>query len=140
MCAAYEELRKVEHDNPLTQEDIRSALEIYSKEYYNFTIADIEKLTDIRIERNKRNGRKQSQHVKVMNAIRDVLYPDGEWREKGGRPSVEQTVINYIQQNPTAKPKEIIEGTGLSRNTVYKYYKAAKEKVLQGSTEPSSSR
>ena len=60
----YEELRRVKHDNPLTEEDVRSALETYDREYYNFTIADIEKLTDIRIERNKRNhGVTQQQHL-----------------------------------------------------------------------------
>ncbi len=41
----------------MIEEDIESALEVYSKEYYNFKISDIEYLTDIRIERNKRNGR-----------------------------------------------------------------------------------
>ena len=46
---AYEKLQLVQHDNPLTKEDVRSALEAYDKEYYNFTIADIEKLTDIHI-------------------------------------------------------------------------------------------
>ena len=36
-------------DSALTEEDIRSALEAYDKEYYNFTISDIEALTDVRI-------------------------------------------------------------------------------------------
>lgn len=36
MYAVYEELRKIEHDNPLTEEGIESALEAYDKEYYNF--------------------------------------------------------------------------------------------------------
>ena len=40
----------VKHENALTEEDIRSALEAYDKEYYNFTISDIEALTDVRIE------------------------------------------------------------------------------------------
>ena len=39
-------------------EDIKSAMEAYDKAYYNFTINDIEHLTDVRIERNRRNGRK----------------------------------------------------------------------------------
>ena len=42
-------------DSALTEEDIRSPLEAYDKEYYNYTISDIEALTDVRIERNKRN-------------------------------------------------------------------------------------
>jgi hypothetical protein len=126
MYAAYEELKKVEHDNPLTEEDIRSALETYDKEYYNFTIADIEKLTDIRIERNKRNGRKQEEHLKRARAVQNVDYPNHEW---AGRPSAESTVIEYMRKYPEAKKAEVIRATGLSKPTVYKYYEAAKEKA-----------
>ena len=52
-------MQTVKHENILTEDAIRSALEAYDKEYYNFTIADIEALTDVRVEKNKRNGRKQ---------------------------------------------------------------------------------
>lgn len=58
MKRAFEDLQMVTHENALTEDDIKSAMEAYDKEYYNFTIADIEALTDVRIERNKRNGRK----------------------------------------------------------------------------------
>jgi hypothetical protein len=129
MYAAYEELRKIEYKNPLTERDIRSALEAYDKEYYNFTIADIEMLTDIRIQRNKRNGRKQKDHVRRMTILRDSDYPDGEWRNKEGRPSAESTVIEYIREHPEAKKAEVIRGTGLSKPTVYKYYEAAKKEA-----------
>lgn len=54
-------------DKPVTKEYLKSTLEVYLKEYYNFTINDISKLTDIRIEKNKRNGRKQKEHIKLMN-------------------------------------------------------------------------
>lgn len=134
MYAAYEELRKVEHDNPLTKEDIRSALETYDKEYYNFTIADIEKLTDIRIERNKRNGRKQKDHIVVMNTMKQVKKQLGEPVHEG-RPSVEQQVIDFLQENPKARKCDVIRGTGLDKKTVYKYYEAAKEKIQAGSGE-----
>ena len=133
MYAAYEELRKVELDNPLTKEDIRSALETYDKEYYNFTISDIEKLTDIRIERNKRNGRKQAEHLKRARAVQAVDYPDHEW---AGRPSAEQKVIDFLQENPEARKCDVIRGTGLDKKTVYKYYEAAKEKIRAGRDEP----
>lgn len=62
MKEAFDDLQMVKHENALTEEDIRSALEAYDKEYYNFTISDIEALTDVRIERNKRNGRSQKDH------------------------------------------------------------------------------
>lgn len=86
LAIVYEELKKIEHSNPMKPEDIKSALDAYSKEYYNFTIADIEKITEISIERNKRNGRKQEEHLKRARAVQAIDYPDGEWRNKDGRP------------------------------------------------------
>ena len=120
MRTAFEDLQMVKHENALTEEDIRSALEAYDKEYYNFTIADIEKLTNVRIERSKRNGRTQEQHMEVMRAIQKVTNPN--WRRGNGRPSAQQRVYDWRQQNPDGRPKECIAGTGLSKNTVYKWW------------------
>ena len=122
MQTAFRELSKIEHINPLTQDDINSALEVYSKEYYNFTIADIEKLTDIRIERNKRNYRKQELHLERARAVQNIDYPNGEWRNKDGRPTKEQIVQEWKKNHPDSKPKDCIKDTGLSKNTVYKWW------------------
>ena len=125
MYDKFDELSQIEHSNPLTEEDIKSALETYDRQYSNFTIHDIEKLTDIRIDRNKRNYRKQKQHILVMNAIRDVIYPEGEWRNKEGRPkgsgTKEDLVREYVKNNPNDNPTEIARNLGISRPTVYKY-------------------
>lgn len=111
---------KSRHSNPLTEDDMKSALEMYSKEYYNFKIDDIEKLTDIRIERNKRNYRKQEQHMEIMRAIQNVTNPN--WREGNGRKPKKDIVEEWRKNNPTGKPKECIKETGLSKNTVYKWW------------------
>lgn len=63
MIEVFDYLANIEHSNLLTEEDLNSALEVYDRAYYNFTIEDIEKLTDIRIERNKRNYRPQEVHL-----------------------------------------------------------------------------
>ena len=120
MQKCFEELRTYNHENELTQSDVDSAMECYSKDYYNFTIADIEILTDIRIERNKRNGRKQEQHMAVMRAIQDVVNPD--WREGNGRPSKQQLVLEWQQQHPTGRKADCIRETGLSKPTVLKWW------------------
>ena len=67
MQEMFEELKTISHENPFTQEDVSSAMECYSKDYYNFTIDDIELLSGVRIEKNKRNGRKQADHIRLMN-------------------------------------------------------------------------
>lgn len=125
MQAAFEDLRMVNHENDLTEEDMRSALEAYDKEYFNFTISDIEKLTNVRIERNKRNGLKQKQHLEIARAIRDVRVRQkgkDDWRDGNGRPSAQQRVYGWRQHNPEGRPKECIADTGLSKNTVYKWW------------------
>lgn len=124
MQTAFVELSKVGHTNPLTKEDIDSALEVYSKEYYNFTIADIEKLTDLRIIRNKRNGRKQPQHLERARAVQTIDYPDGEWRNKDGRPSKQEIVEEWRKNNQNGKKIDCHRETGLSRMTIDKWWNA----------------
>ena len=136
MYEVFDKLKLIEHDNPLTEEDVESALEVYSKEYYNFKISDIEYLTDLHIERNKRNGRKQSEHIKRITLLRDSDYPNGEWRNKNGRPSAESVVEAFLRENPEARKCDVIRGTGLDKKTVYKYYEAAKEKTQLKPAEP----
>ena len=133
MYAAYEELRAVEHDNPLTEEDIKSALETYNREYYNFTLEDIEKITELNLPRNKRNYQKQKDHLEEARAIRDIRMKrqNRDWRDGNGRPSAAQTVIDYLREHPDATKAEVIRGTGLSKPTVYKHYEAAKEKAAE---------
>ena len=86
MYEVFDKLKLIEHDNPLTEEDVESALEVYSKEYYNFKISDIEYLTDLHIERNKRNYQKQKDHLEEARAIRDIRMKrqNKDWREGNG--------------------------------------------------------
>ena len=120
---AFEYLKHIKHENELTEDDIRSALEMYDKTYYLYTLDDISKLSAIPIQRTKRNGRSQEQHMKVMNAIRDALYPNGEWRNKKGAPTKERLVKDYIADNPNKSVTEIARALNVSRPTVYKYRK-----------------
>ena len=119
----YEDLKQVEHDNPLKLTDIESALEAYSKEYYNFKIEDIEKLTDLRIERNKRNGQSQKDHLEEARAIRDIrMKRQGKrWDEDNGRPSKKEEVLAARAAHPEASISELARITGFSRNTIRKY-------------------
>ena len=110
------------HTNELTQSDVDSAMECYSKDYYNFTIADIEILTALRIERNKRNGRTQAAHLQRARAVQNVDYPNGEWRDGNGRPSKQQIVLEWQQLHPTGKKIDCERDTGLSRHTVLKWW------------------
>ena len=129
MADVFKELQGVEHENALTKTDVDSALEAYSKEYYNFTIADIEKLTDIRIERNKRNGRPRALHLRLARANRDILCEargEADWRRGNGRPigsgTAQLRVMEYRREHPAASVSEVARALGISRPTVYKWW------------------
>ena len=112
-------------DNPFTEKDVIDALQAYDDRYMTYPINSISYLTDIHIEKNRRNYRKQEQHIKIMNAIRDIEYPDGEWRNKKGRPkgtTKEQIVKEYRKNNPNGKKADCIRATGLDKKTVYKWW------------------
>lgn len=128
MQECFEILRCANHDNELTQADVDSAMECYSKDYYNFTIADIELLSDLRIERNKRNGRKQDQHMAVMRAIQDVVNPD--WRDGNGRPIKKQIVYDWLHSHPLGRKSECKSDTGLSYPTIRKWWDECQREVF----------
>lgn len=113
-------------EQPFTAEDVLQALEMYNDSYHTFPIDSIQKISNIEIKKNKRNYRKQEQHLKIMRATRDVLYPDGEWRYRGGRKkgsSKNKRVIEeWRKANKDGTIKECIKDTGISRSTVYKYW------------------
>ena len=104
-----------------------SAMDCLDDRYATFPIRDIEKLTCIPIPRNKRNYRKQADHIKIMNFIRDEVNGNKEWRNKDGRPkgsgTKEQIVADWQAVHPTGKKIECERETGLSRHTVLKWWK-----------------
>ena len=58
----------------------------------------------------------------LLNFVRDnISYPNGDWRNKEGRPLKENLVKDYVDKNPDASPTEIAKNLGVSRTTVYKY-------------------
>lgn len=125
MQTAFVELSKVGHTNPLTQEDITSALEIYSKEYYNFTIADIEKLTDLRIIRNKRNYRTQRTHLRLARATKEILKEEKQMKPEGrpkGSGEKREIVKEWRQQHPEGTKAECNRDTGLDPKTIRKWW------------------
>ncbi|SHL56628.1 hypothetical protein SAMN02745138_03599, partial [[Clostridium] lactatifermentans DSM 14214] len=124
MQQAFEDLQKVKHENVLTEDDIRSALEAYDKEYYNFTIKDIEALTDIRIEKNKRNGRKQAVHLQGARAIQEINDKANgtSWRLRNGRPSVREQVFRWREQHPEGRKADCHRDTGLDPKTIRKWW------------------
>lgn len=105
-----------------TEDDVMHALEAFTESYITYPIHTIVTRTGIPIEKNKRNGRKQLQHIQIMNAIRDIDHPNGSWRNEAGAPTKRELVQEWREQNPNGKKIDCERETGLSRHTILKWW------------------
>lgn len=115
--------------NRFTKRDINDAMHFYDEVYVNFSRKEAERVSGIEIPANKRNGRKQVDHLMRARAVQNIDYPAGEWRNKEGRPkgsgTKEWEVFSWRSENPKGKEgtkAQCIKDTGLSKMTVYKYW------------------
>lgn len=116
-------------DNHFTRADVLAALEMYNDNYIRFPIDSITKLTQIPIEKNKRNGRTREAHIKMVNEFRkfqrDILGED-EYK-LNGRPSKAYEVFRWKRENPSGTVKECAADLELGVSTVYKYWNCNQE-------------
>lgn len=107
---------------PFTVEDAVSALEIYNENYCTFPRKDIEKISGIDIPPNKRNYRKQADHIRLMNFIRDEINCNKNWREGNGRPNKREIVRKWREIHPDGKKIDCRNDTGLDPKTIRKWW------------------
>lgn len=113
-------------------QDALDALKAYKESSETYPRQLIEDRSGLRIDKNKRNGRPQSEHIRIMNAIREVTHPDGAWRNVDGRPkATEENSPHYAKvqewrdRNPnSANKSRCARETGLSRPTVRKWWQS----------------
>ena len=127
MQTAFEDLQMVQHENALTEDDIKSALEAYDREYYNFTISDIEALTDVHIERNRRNGLTQEKHLYLARRRKEDMKAIGiPMKAAEGRPcgsgTAQEKVLAWREQHPDGRKADCHKETGLDPKTIRKWW------------------
>lgn len=121
-------LNGLNHEKTFTVDDIKSALECYDERYNTFPLKDIEKLTNIRIDKNKRNGRKQAMHLKIARFTLETMNEDrGEALQ--GRPDKEKIVKEWRVQHPTGTKAMCHRDTGLDPKTIRKWWDIQKNDV-----------
>lgn len=108
--------------DPFTEDDVLAALEAFEDGYAFYPIDKISERTGIPIQKNRRNYRKQAQHVQIMNAIRDIEYPNGSWREGNGRKPKRAIVQQWRKDHPDGRKIDCERDTGLSRHTILKWW------------------
>lgn len=123
-------------DNRFTDDDVHDAMLAYDENYNKWPIKTIEDTTLFRIERNRRNGRKQDEHLKRIRLLQTADYPNGDWRNKNGRPLQLEIVQRWREENPNNKNKsQCAKETGLHRNTVSKWWNPDKV-VVSAAVKP----
>lgn len=109
--------------DPFTKDDILAALEGYDSAWYTYPIEKMAYRSNIPIQKTKRNGRKQEQHLAIARFIRDLGSDDENgWINKEGAPTKQSIVQNWRSEHPDGKKAACIRDTGLSKPTVYKWW------------------
>lgn len=121
-----------EDSNRFTVEDVVKALEMYNENFVTFPRADIAKYSGIPIPPNKRNWRKQDEHLLYIRGVRSVKQSMGDVVSGGGRPDKEHLVREYMISHPEVRKKtEIAEALQINRHTVSKYYDVIRAELDQ---------
>lgn len=117
--------------------EIKKALRMYNDRALETTSATLESWFGWKFDRAiaKRRAaleakgkyvvRSRSDILEEARAIRDIRMRrlGKRWDENNGRKTKEQVVFAWRNENPEGKPRDCIEATGLSKNTVYKWWK-----------------
>lgn len=113
-----------ENELPFDPEDAYQALQLYNDDYMTYPIDSIVEKTNIPIEKNKRNFRKRSDHLILMNTMRRFKVSIGE--VKMGRPkgsgTKEDIIVKWKKENPQGSKSDCANALGISRTTVYKFW------------------
>lgn len=134
--ADAEELRQVMNEKPaadeLTKKDVRDALTAFRAGMVTYPIDEIVERTGIKIEKNKRNGLKQAQHLYLARRRKEDMKAIGlpmknpEGRPKGSpnkRHPKRDACWGYAAAHPDASHSAIAKALGVSRTTVVKWLK-----------------
>ena len=118
---AFLESKTTEQDNHFTEDDILAALDAYDDSYITYPIDTIVHRTGIPIEKNKRNGRKQSTHLKMARSNLEILNEE-RGQALQGRKDKRDIVQEWRKKHPDGRKVDCIRDTGLTKPTVYKWW------------------
>lgn len=111
--------------NHFTRQDVKDALKaLKADNKYLSTVASrewIEKQTKVLIPANKRNGRKQEQHLQLARGIKKLKKEMGE-DVIGGRPNKADIIREWRKNNPDGKKIDCQKDTKISKPTILKWW------------------
>lgn len=121
--------RLLEHYNEIgsvvTKKEMQKAMRAYNIKALKCTSATLEEWFGWEFRRTyqeRAKGRSRSEHLKRARLVQLADYPNGEWRNKEGAPTKVAQVKEWRAAHPDGRPKDCIADTGISKNTVYKWW------------------
>lgn len=118
----FDDISDDEH-NRFTKRDVLDAMNMYQENYVTYSRAEVERVSGISVPPNKRNGRKQDKHLQLARGIRELKSSMGEAVSGGGRPEKSKIVEEWRKSHPDGTKAECIRETGLSKPTVYRWWR-----------------
>lgn len=119
----YDEM-SMEEVNRFTRDDVEAALSMFNEDYVTFPRDDIARLSGMSMPVNKRNWRKQEDHLRrcrIIQQANDTV--DGtNWRDGNGRPSAQEAVCQWRKQHPEGRKADCRRETGLDPKTIRKWW------------------
>lgn len=108
--------------DPFTEDDVLAALEGYDSAWFTYPIDKMSYRANIPIIATRRNNRKQDLHLKIARSNLKILNEvKGEVLQ--GRKSKQAVVEEWQENNPNGSKYQCIKDTGLSKKTVYKWWR-----------------
>lgn len=117
----FDDISDDEH-NRFTKRDVLDAMNMYQENYVTYSRAEVERVSGISVPPNKRNGRKQEQHLQLARGIRALKEQMGENVVGGGRPDKAKIVEEWRESHPLGTKADCERDTGMSRHTVLKWW------------------
>ena len=109
--------------NHFTKADVLDALEAYNEKFLTYPRNSVEYRAGFALPVNKRNHRKQAEHLKIARYVRDEINGHRDsWRKGNGRKPKGDLVWNCRKEHPEWPVSAVAKETNLSRPTVYKWW------------------
>ncbi len=111
-------------DNDFTEKDLIDASAYFNPKSHMLKANTIRYKTKIDLPIGKRNGRKQSLHLKGARAIQQINDEANgtNWRDGNGRKSKQEQVQQWKLENPNSSKYQCQKELGISKNTVKKWW------------------
>lgn len=105
-----------------TERDVKAALRAYRDSYNTFPNHWISTLSAIPITPNRRNGRKQRDHLQLARIAKEQHKKNGSLRAPEGRPDKGFEVASWRAAHPDGTKSQCKADTGISYPTIRKYW------------------